>query len=56
MVVVRETRRATHMMCLSGSSPAGCTPIRFAVTLLDMSGRLSLLSSHSMSYCIGWMD
>jgi hypothetical protein len=54
MVVIRETRGATHMTCQSGSSPAGCTPIRTVMTLSDMSDRLSLLPSHSMSYCI-WM-
>jgi hypothetical protein len=36
-------------------SPVGCTLIQIAVTLSDMSDCLSLLSSRSMSYCIGWM-
>jgi hypothetical protein len=56
IVVVRETHGATHMMCWSGSSPAGCTPIRITVTLLDMCDRLSLLSSRSMSCCIDGKD
>jgi hypothetical protein len=56
MVVVRETREVKCMTCWSGSSPAGCTSIQIAATLLDMSDGLSLLSSHSMSCCIRWMD
>jgi hypothetical protein len=39
MIVVRETRGATCMTCWSGYSLAGCTSIRIAVTLSDMSGR-----------------
>jgi hypothetical protein len=40
MVVVRETQGATRTTCRSGSSLVGCTPIRIAATLLDMSNRL----------------
>jgi hypothetical protein len=54
-VVVHETRGAMHMMCWSGSSPAGCTPIRIAATLSDMSDRLPLQSSRSMFCYIGWI-
>jgi hypothetical protein len=55
MVVIRETCETTHMTCWSGSSLAGCIPIRIATTLSDMSDRLSLLSSRSMFCYIGWM-
>jgi hypothetical protein len=41
-IVIRETPGATHTMCRLGSSPAWCTSIRVAATLLDMSDRLSL--------------
>jgi hypothetical protein len=51
-VVVHETCEATHMTCWSGSSPTKYTPIRITVTLSNMSDRLSLLSSCSMSCCI----
>jgi hypothetical protein len=44
------------MMCWLGFSPTGCTPIRIAMTLLDVSGHLSMLLSHSMSCCIDDMD
>jgi hypothetical protein len=37
------------MTCRSGSSPAGCISIQVTATLSDMSDRLSLLSSRSMS-------
>jgi hypothetical protein len=43
------------MMCWSGSSLVGCTPIHIAMTLLDMSDRLPLQSSRSMFCYIGWM-
>jgi hypothetical protein len=43
IVVVCETRGATHMMCWSGSYPVGCTLIRIVVTLSDMSGRLLVI-------------
>jgi hypothetical protein len=56
MVVIHETLGTTCMMCQSGSSSAGCIPIQIAMTLSDMSGRLALLSSHSMSCCIDGMD
>jgi hypothetical protein len=39
-VVIRETREVTRTTCSSGSSPTGCTPIRIAATLLDMSDLL----------------
>jgi hypothetical protein len=55
-VIVRETREATRTMCWSGSSRAGCTLIRITVILSDLSDRLSLLSSRSMSCCIDGMD
>jgi hypothetical protein len=43
MVIVRETPGGgTRTMCRSGSSPAGCISIRVAVTLLNMSDRLSI--------------
>jgi hypothetical protein len=54
--VVHEIRGATCMMCWLGSSPIGCTPIRIAMTLSNMSDRLSLLSSHSMSCYTYGMD
>jgi hypothetical protein len=56
MVVVCETLGTTRMMCQSGSSPIGCTPIQIAITLSDISDRLSLLSSCSMYCCIDGMD
>jgi hypothetical protein len=37
-----------RMACWSGSSPVGCISIRVTMTLLVMSGRLLLQSSHSM--------
>jgi hypothetical protein len=46
---------AKHTMCWSGSSLAQHTSIRIVVTLSDMSDHLSLLSSCSMSCCIGGM-
>jgi hypothetical protein len=55
MVVVHETCGAMCTMCSSGSSPAGRTPIRIAMTLSDMSYCLLLLSSRSMSCCTRWM-
>jgi hypothetical protein len=55
MVVVHETREAKRTMCWSGSCPVGCTLIRITATLLDMSDRLLLLSSHDMSCCIDGM-
>jgi hypothetical protein len=51
-IVVNETREAKRMSYWSGYSPAGCIPIRITTTLSDMSDRLSLLSSRSMSCCI----
>jgi hypothetical protein len=48
-VVVLETPGAMRTTCRSGSSPAGYISIQIVVTLSDMSDRLSLLSSHSMS-------
>jgi hypothetical protein len=48
-VVVRETPGAMSSTCRSGSSPAGCISIQVAVTLSDMSDRLSFLSSHNKS-------
>jgi hypothetical protein len=56
MIVVRETREAKRTTCWSGSSPIGCTLIQIAVTLSNMSDCLSLMSFHSMSYCIDDMD
>jgi hypothetical protein len=54
-VVVRETQEVKRTTCWSGSSPAECTLIQIATTLSDMSDRLSLLSSRSISCFIGWM-
>jgi hypothetical protein len=54
-VVICVTREAKRMTCWSGSSPAGCTPIRIIATLSDIRDRLSLLSSHSI-FCIDDMD
>jgi hypothetical protein len=48
-VVVLETPGVTHTTCKSGSSAAGCISIQITVTPSDMSGRLLLLSSHSMA-------
>jgi hypothetical protein len=48
MVVIRKTPRVTHTACWSSSSLVWCTLIRVTSTLLDMSDRLSLLSSLSM--------
>jgi hypothetical protein len=55
-VVVRENREAKCMMCWSGFSPVGCTPIRIITTLSDMSDRLPLQSSRSMFCYIDGMD
>jgi hypothetical protein len=55
-VVVRETRGAMRTTCWPGSSTAGCTSIRITMTLSNMSDRLSLLSSRSMSYCIDGLN
>jgi hypothetical protein len=49
MVVVRETPGVARTTCWSGSSPVGCISIRVVATLSDMSDRLLLLSSRSMS-------
>jgi hypothetical protein len=51
-VVVCETRGFTCTTCWSGSSPTGCIPIQITMILSDMSDRLLLLSSRSMSCCI----
>jgi hypothetical protein len=48
MVVERETLGVARISCWSGSSPTRCISTRIAVTLSDMSDRLSLLSSSSM--------
>jgi hypothetical protein len=59
IVVISEILRVVYTVRWSGSSPAGCILIRIATTLLDMSDRLSLLSSHSMSGVLlmvrGWV-
>jgi hypothetical protein len=49
MVAIRETLGATCTACWLGSSLAGWISIQIAMTLSNMSDRLSLLSSHSMS-------
>jgi hypothetical protein len=49
MIIICETLWVMRMTCRSGSSPAGCISIRVVATLSDMSHRLPLLSSHSMS-------
>jgi hypothetical protein len=49
MVVVRETPGVARTAFSFGPSPAGCISIRVAATLSDMSDRLSVLSSCSMS-------
>jgi hypothetical protein len=56
VVVVRETREVKRTTCWSGSSPVGCILIRITMTLSDISDRLSLLSSRSMSCCIDGLD
>jgi hypothetical protein len=55
-VVVCETRGTTRMIYWSGSSPTRCTLIRIIVTLSDMSDRLSLLSSRSMSFFMDGLE
>jgi hypothetical protein len=47
-VVVCETSGVVRTACWSGSSPVGYISIQVTATLLDMSDRLLLLSSHSM--------
>jgi hypothetical protein len=49
MDVVRETPGVARTAFSFGPSPAGCISIRVATTLSDMSDRLSVLSSCSMS-------
>jgi hypothetical protein len=49
MVEIHETPGVARMTYWSGSSPAGCTPIQITATLSNMSYRLSLPSSRSMS-------